>query len=94
MTKREAIRECKKLWKEIEKSGLTKEGFFATAMSNKWRVKSYHSECPLCQYSKVIKGVGCRPCPLTEQYDKSCFELGYFKDTRHSKFFTAIRGLK
>ena len=39
--KREAIRECKRLWREIGKSGLSKETFFDSKLGNSWNKKHY-----------------------------------------------------
>ena len=53
ITKREAIRETKRLWKEIEKSGLDKGNYiYATEGGKKWANKNYHASCPLCQYKE------------------------------------------
>jgi len=97
LTKREAIRECKRLWKEIEKSGLTKYGFLNSPDGKKWKGKGYWGNCPLCEYTKqVTKGLPrCSICSLVTQYGKRCRELG-FDDHGHSlpEWFKAIRGLK
>ncbi len=93
MTKREAIRECKELWKEIEESGKTKYGFLGSPSGKKWRDKDYRSSCPLCEYS----GSNCTKCPLITQYGKMCAQLG-FKTYGHTpglpEFYEAVRGLK
>lgn len=94
LTKREAIRECKRLWKELEKSGLTKGEFlFDTRAGRKWLNKLYNSDCPLCEYAK--RHNSCRYCPLFTQYNKGCFELGYAGWIHCSpEWFKAIQGLK
>lgn len=93
MTKREAIRECKKLWEKIERSGLSKYVFLGTKAGKKWVGKSYHSDCPLCEFAFGDNRKGCYPnCPLIQQYDKSCLELGY--DSNSARFFEAVKGLK
>ena len=91
MTKREAIRECKKLWKEIEKSGLDKFRFLGSPAGEKWQDKGYQDYCPLCEY--VRNGIGCVRCPLQTQHNKDCYKLGYSKRNPLS-FFEAIRNLR
>jgi len=97
LTKREAIRECKRLWKAIEKSGLTKYGFLNSPDGKKCKDKGYWGNCPLCEYSRQVTQSlpSCSICPLITQYGKSCSELG-FNDSGHSlpEWFKAIRGLK
>ncbi len=92
MNKRKAISECKKLWKEIDESGLSKDEFLDTPAGKKWRDKNYHSDCPLCEYAYEINI--CHRCPLVKQYGRGCFDLGFGLFGRNPGFFDAIRGLK
>lgn len=87
---REAVRECKRLWKEIGKSGLSKQNFLASPAGDKWIAKNYQNDCPLCHYA----GDDCHDCPLVIQYGKLCEELGYQRNPPEPKFFEAVRGLK
>lgn len=91
LSKREAIRECKRIWKEIEKSGLGKDDFLRSPAGKKCLDKQYRHDCPLCEYS----GHNCVKCPLMTQYGHACYVLG-FEDTKVSEpsFFEAVRGLK
>jgi len=89
MTKREAIRECKRLWKEIVGSGLGKRKFlWETNEGKKWLDKGYDSECPLCEYDNA----GCDDCPLHLQYGESCTSLGYSRNPK--TFYEYVKGLK
>ena len=94
MTEREAIKECKKLWEEIEKSGLSKENFLNSSAGKKWIEKEYWNDCPLCSYVREsgYKGDCIEVCPLYFQYGKDCFQLGFESDP--PRFFEAVRGLK
>jgi len=92
MYRREAIRECKKLWEEIEKSRLSKMGFLNSPGGEKWWDKHYRGECPLCEYAFDLSN-GCPKCPLVKQYGKDCFALGYSRFGRSPSFFEAVRGL-
>lgn len=97
LTKRQAIRECKKLWKEIKKSGLSKNQFLCSEEGAKWRNKGYWASCPLCEYAIRADGRGrCDRCPLVLQYGRKCDELGYslFGDLVPPEFFTYIKDLK
>jgi hypothetical protein len=108
MTKREVIRECKKLWKEIEKSGLGKSYFLKTPAGLSWEDKGYNNDCPLCnEYHPYMTGkVGCGRCPLVKQYinkvagydresDCICYDLGFNEDKIPSeKWLSYIKGLK
>jgi len=96
MNKRQAIKECKELWREIEESGLSKTEFLRTPADEKWVNKDYWGDCPLCEYSQSKEGMAtCNHCPLVTQYGKNCYKLG-FNDDKLSlpSFFKAIRGLK
>lgn len=94
ITRKEAVRECKELWKEIEESGLTKYEFLNSFDGAKWKAKHYQSNCPLCEYAHYFSS-GCLQCPLITQYSKRCDELD-FGNNMHSKpkWFGYIRGLK
>ena len=92
MNKRKAIAECKALWKEIEKSGLGKYEFLGSPAGQKWGMKEYQDNCPLCEY--VNNNGGCNVCPLTTQYNKGCTELKFSQAPDDPKFFEAVRGLK
>ena len=90
LTEKEAISECKKLWTEIEKSGLTKYEFLETPEGQVWIDKDYESHCPLCECSE-----DCYSCPLVVQYNKMCPELGFNEDIHSTpEWFKAIRELK
>lgn len=104
MIKKEAVRECKELWKEIEESGETKYGFLDSPAGGRWKDKHYYGNCPLCEYATALRKrhptVGpelkvCDVCPLVTQYGKECTMLG-FKDGGLSspEWFEAVRGLK
>ncbi len=89
LTKREAIRECKRLWKEIGKSGLRKGSFLCSPAGKKWLDKGYQDNCPLCEC------FCCRTCPLMTQYGKGCFELGYqLVGHGSTRFLDRVKGLK
>lgn len=90
LTKREAVRECKRLWQEIEKSGETKYGFLNSPAGERWTNEHYWGNCPLCDYAPH-----CIRCLLVTQYNKRCGELG-FNDHGYStpEWFEAIKGLK
>ena len=90
MTKREAIRECKRLWKEIGKFGKDKDDFLESPAGEKWLDKDYQNDCPLCEYAR---GKGCEFCPLYTQYDKGCYELN-FEANPPTQFIKAVMGLK
>ncbi|KKM93466.1 hypothetical protein LCGC14_1208170 [marine sediment metagenome] len=95
MNKRESIRECKRLWKEIKKSGLGKVDFLSSYENSNWVKKKYRSSCPLCEYQGVRQLYPlCPRCPLVKQYGTDCFGLGYSKYGSSPEFFKAIRGLK
>jgi hypothetical protein len=103
--KREAIRECKRLWKAIEKSGLSKVDFLNTIDGEIFKDKNYRAGCPLCDYS-MQKGIGfltyrskdCKKyCPLIEQYGHGCIALGYGENSSWiptKKWLDKIYGLK
>jgi len=94
MTKREYIRECKRLHKEIERSGLSKFGFLETPAGKKWWDKDYEALCPLCEYT-ASKESDCDDCPLVLQYGKDCLSLGYSGlKISAPEWFEAVRNLK
>ena len=85
MNKREAIRACNELWKEIEKSGLSKKNFIRSPAGEKWEAKKYQYDCPLCEY---VKDKECEDkCPLILQYGKECYELGFDLKPPDPEFF-------
>lgn len=89
LTKRQAIRECKKLWREIKKSGCkTKNDFLKTLVGKKWLVKNYIFNCPLCEYSTRCT----LDCPLFVQYNKTCSDLWW--DNPSKEWYDAVFGLK
>ncbi len=91
LTKREAIRECKRIWKEIGESGLDKDAFLESPNGKKWLAKSYECNCPLCEYASR----GCNVCPLYAQYDTTCTPLGYEEvGCGSTRFLDAVKGLK
>ena len=95
MDKRTAIRECKNLWKEIDESGLSKDDFLYTTEGEKWLDKRYLSACPLCEYVISSKEGDCDACPLCEQFDMTCFSLGFHHTEKHSRdFLRAVRNLR
>ena len=92
MTRKEAVRECKLLWEEIEESGLSKLNFLASPAGVKWFDKEYQDNCPLCNY--VADKIGCDMCPLVKQYGKRCGELGYGSNPPDPEFFETVRNLE
>ena len=99
MTKRQAIKECKELWGEIEKSGKTKYGFLDSPAGAKWLAKDYESNCSLCDYAKSEcpeEEDSCSYCPLMTQYGEYCYALGFRDPIDYSlpSFFEVVRGLK
>ena len=93
MNKKQAIKECKELWKEIEKSGLGKYDFLETLAGRKWLDKYYDSDCPLCEYVGGEKH-DCEKCPLLIQYGRDCFDLDFEAKPIPPSWFEAVRGLK
>lgn len=97
ITKKEAIRECKELWAEIEESELDKFGFLNSQAGERWRDKGYVHDCPLCELAFAFR-LDCPKCPLVKQYGKNCYKLGFrdrdeFNDI-NPRFFKAVRELK
>jgi len=89
--KREAIRECKRLWKAIEKSGLGKEDFLKSKEGKVWRDKQYINDCPLCD----LTCFKCCDCLLIKQYDENCYDLGFGDINKPSQgWLNTIKGLK
>ena len=101
ITKEKSISECKKLWEEIEKSGLPKLEFLQTKEGLLWQRKDYWANCPLCQYAashrkELSTSLSfCLICPLVTKYGKKCSGLGFDVDTHEAtkEFFAAVRGL-
>jgi hypothetical protein len=101
-TKIEYIRECKEVWRKIKASGLSKDEWLETEDGKMFLVSEYENDCPLCEgflnYSKNDKfssSTSCRKCPLVEQYDGNCYDLGYNDDGNYpDKWFEAIEGLE
>ena len=95
LTRAEAINQCKKLWREIEKSGLGKEDFLLeTEEGEKWNEQGLANDCPLCEYSSAW--LSCRSCPLPKEKDKAyrlahrCYGLGFTDDCPPNKEWLAI----
>ena len=93
LTEKKAIRECKRLWEEIEKSGLSKDYFLASPNGEKWVEKNYLANCPLCEYSG-LEDEDCVKCPLIIQFEERCVRLGFDENKCNPRFFEAVRGLK
>lgn len=97
ITKGEAVRKCKELWEEIEKSGDTKYGFLSSSDGERWMNERYWGSCPLCEYAgnKSASLPSCSVCPLVTQYGKMCSGLGFSDFHKCSpEWFKIIRGLK
>lgn len=94
LTKKQAIKECKELWEEIEASGLSKGEFlYSTKEGRRWRHKNYSCDCPPCHFDKQFND-DCTHCPLVTKYGKDCYGLGYCGKELHSlSFIEAIRNL-
>ena len=95
MNRRTAIGECKKLWGEIEDSGLSKDDFLLTPSGSTWRNK-YEAACPLCDYvtSKGNGGVCEQFCPLYLQLGDDCADLGFEAERPCPSFWEAVKKLK
>ena len=93
MTKRESIRECKRFWKQVKRSGLSKDDFLDTPEGKAWEDKAYGNDCPLCEYAGK-RYEGCDVCPLKAQYSKECYALGFREDSWSDEFYAKIKGLK
>ena len=99
ITKREAIRETKSLWEEIEESGQSKSTFlFSTEAGKGWVDKEYESGCPLCEYTSqfdsMVSMCTCDSCPLVDQGHGTCTSLGYYLQPPDPAIFKAIKALK
>ncbi len=100
MNRKQAIKECKLLWAEIEQSGMSKMGFFDSLNGQTWEAKGYVSDCPLCNYIKrnpfrAVSLPDCDKCPLVSQQSSLCTDLGYrFTAYAHPEWFDSIRKLK
>lgn len=94
MDKRTAIRECKKLWKEIEESGLSKDDFFDDPINVAWEEKQWMNYCPLCELHQDFPK-RCPQCPLVKQIGMQCLTLGFYEDEIcEPRWFEHIRKLK
>lgn len=98
MTKKQAIKDCKELWKAIEKSGLSKSDFLRSEEGEVYDDRNYFGGCPLCEYTRVRDPENfpsCSTCPLVTKYSKRCDQLGYtiIGSTASEEFFAAVRGL-
>ncbi len=99
MNRRTAIRECKQLWGEIEKSGLGKLEFLDSPDGEKRRAKDYLNHCPLCELSW---GYRCKSCPLVTQLgakrtkndDPPCYSLGFNDEEPSPAFWANVKKLK
>ena len=77
LTEKKAISECKKLWGEIAKSGLSKCDFLDSKAGRKWLGK-YNSDCPLCEYNSLFETwVQCHHCLLEGTGYERCRKYGY-----------------
>lgn len=85
--------ETKQLWKEIDKSGLSKVNFLDTEKGKKWDVKNYRGDCPCCDYDYQYSRGACKHCPIYIKYGKTCSKLGYKLHRRNKRFFKAIKNL-
>ncbi len=93
LTKQQAIKECKELWEEIAKSGLSKWDFIHSKVGKGWRDK-YESDCPLCEYTDYTSFDNCGRCPLPYTGYERCRRLGYeFNSIPSKKWLNVIRGL-
>ena len=94
LSEKQAISECKKLWNEIEASGLSKFDFLASPEGKVWKDKNYRADCPLCGYARSFNSTQCSPCPLIQKYGRGCFALGYrISLLANKEWLEAIRGL-
>jgi hypothetical protein len=95
LTKRQAIKECKELWAEAERSKQDKFIVFRRLFPE----KNYFNSCPLCEYSTQFVKPGshllakCSVCPFITQLGYSCLSLEYTL-TGSPTFFQAVRELK
>jgi hypothetical protein len=94
MDKRTAIRECKAMWAEIAATGLGKEAFLETPQGLMWEMKHYFANCPLCYYVVTRKDSDCYKCPLYQQLNATCFNLGYKGSHPCPEFWEAVKKLK
>ncbi len=95
MNKKQAVKECKELWREIRASGLSKEEFLDSPQGRGW-LGRYDGDCPLCELAKKTGCPNCGDvCPLFAQYGSDCFDLGYSLDiVCPPEWFEAIENLK
>jgi hypothetical protein len=96
--KREAIRECKRLWRAIENSGeKSKYDFLYSKEGKIWLDKNLKWDCPLCNFSNIKQrdDKNClNNCPLVKQYGLDCCELGWNDDRFTPEWLEKIYGLK
>lgn len=93
ITKREAIRECKKIWKLVvdckaENKYDAFEILYGDRYINKWAL-----DCPLCEYVDNFDG-RCTKCPLVVQLGGSCGFLGYNGQSGNRGFAKLVMKLK
>ncbi len=76
VTKRQAIRDCKKIWKLVA-NGQAKSKFDALKklpeMYNKYGIE--HSYCPLCTYTEQFENRANQSCTLHCPF---CIQYGYY----------------
>lgn len=95
MTKRQAVRECKRMWLGkggIKESGLSKDYFLNSPAGGEWLDKHHQNDCPLCEYDGAMGN--CSRCPLWTQYGETCSLLGFDDNPPAPRFFEAVRGLR
>lgn len=93
LTKRDAIRECKKFWKDVKESRLSKRDFLLSERGKQWDSR-YKLDCPLCQYTSQFGDIRCIHCPLVTTYGDTCLHLGFEFDCRPSTcWMEVINGL-
>lgn len=78
LTRQEAIRECKRLWKpSLKNPSLRKKDLLELYP----KAKQYREGCPLCEYVSQQITINCRLyCPLYVQFRKGCGELCFSTD--------------
>jgi hypothetical protein len=103
MDKQTAIRECKRMWGDIEKSGLSKDKFMKTEEGKYWEQKEYYCDCSLCHYAMCCRDkkaksnpykIRCSYCPLIEQFGLFCPDLGFIPSEPCWRFWNIVKRLK